>query len=133
LPFDVTNQNAAVNNGGTDRPNLVGDPNLPKSERTVDRWFNTAAFERQPAFTAGDAPRNMMTGPAQRRLDLSFFKNVDLGGARRLQVRWEIFNVLNTANFAPPNSLLGNPQFGRITSTGNSIARQMQFGARFAF
>ena len=42
LPFDVTNQNAAVNNGGTDRPNLVGDPNLPKSERTVDRWFNTA-------------------------------------------------------------------------------------------
>ena len=133
LPFDVTNQNAAVNNGGTDRPNLVGDPNLPKSERTVDRWFNTAAFERQAAFTAGDAPRNMMTGPAQRRLDLSFFKNVELGAARRLQVRWEIFNVLNTANFAPPNSLLGNPQFGRITSTGNSIARQMQFGARFAF
>ena len=133
LPFDVTNQNAAVNNGGGDRPNLVGDPNLPKSERTIDRWFNTAAFQRQAAFTPGNAPRNFMRGPSQRRLDVSFFKNVQLGGARRLQLRWEIYNVLNVANFMAPNSALGNPQFGRITSTGNSIARQMQFGARFTF
>jgi hypothetical protein len=133
LPFDVTNQNAAVNNGGGDRPNLVGDPNLPESERTVDRWFNTAAFERQAAFTAGNTPRNLMRGPSQRRLDVSFFKNVPFGDARRLQLRWEIYNITNTPNFVPPNSALGNPQFGRITSTGNSIARQMQFGVRFQF
>ena len=133
LVFDVTNQNAAVNNGGGDRPNLIGDPNLPKDERTLDRWFNTAAFAAQAAFTPGNAPRNMMRGPSQRRLDLSFFKSLALGGARRLQLRWEIYNVTNTANFAPPNSARGNAQFGRITSTGNSIARQMQFGARFSF
>jgi hypothetical protein len=133
LPFDITNQNAAVNNGGGDRPNLVGDPELPSGERTIDRWFNTAAFERQAAFTAGNTPRNLLTGPSQRRLDMSFFKNVDLASGRRLQLRWEIYNVTNTANFVSPNSALGNPQFGRITSTGNSIARQMQFGARFSF
>jgi hypothetical protein len=133
LRFDVANANAQVNNGGGDRPNLVGDPNLPESERTLDRWFNTSAFALQAPFTPGNAPRNMMVGPSQRRLDLSFFKNVELGGANRLQFRWEIYNITNTANFAPPNSTRGNPQFGRISSTGNSIARQMQFAVKYLF
>src|SRR5688572_22132768 len=31
------------------RPNLIGDPELPASERTVARWFNTDAFA--PAFS----------------------------------------------------------------------------------
>ena len=29
---------------GTQRPNLVGDPELPADERTTAHWFNTAAF-----------------------------------------------------------------------------------------
>jgi hypothetical protein len=131
--FSISNANAQVNNGGSDRPNLIGDPNLPESERTLDRWFNTAAFQLQPQYTAGNTPNNLMYGPSQRRLDLSFFKNVSLGAARRLQLRWEIYNLTNTDNFANPNGTFGNPQFGRISSTGNNIARQMQFGARFTF
>ena len=47
LPFDVTNQNAAVNGGGTDRPNLVGDPNLPKSERTVGDFMQPPSSGRR--------------------------------------------------------------------------------------
>jgi outer membrane receptor protein involved in Fe transport len=133
LSFDVTNANAQVNNGGGDRPNLVGDPNLPSDDRTLDRWFNTAAFALQAPNTPGNAPRQMMRGPNQRRLDLSFFKNLELGGANRIQFRWEIYNVTNTANFAPPNGAFGNPQFGRISSTGNSIARQMQFAVKYMF
>jgi hypothetical protein len=131
--FSVSNANAQVNNGGGDRPNLIGDPNLPESQRTLDRWFNTAAFQLQAPFTAGNTPNNLMTGPTQRRLDLSFFKNVSLGAARRLQLRWEIYNLTNTANFATPNGSFGNAQFGQISSTGNNIARQMQFGARLTF
>ena len=40
------------------RPNLVGDPELPSSERTIARWFNTDAFR---AFEPGAA------GVRQRR------------------------------------------------------------------
>jgi hypothetical protein len=133
LPFDVTSAVALVGNGGGDRPNLVGDPNLPEDARTLERWFNTSAFAAQARFTPGNSPRNEMVGPSQRRLDLSFFKNLELHGANRLQFRWEIYNITNTANFAPPNGAFGNPQFGRISSTGNSIARQMQFAVKYMF
>ncbi len=57
--FDVSNANAQTNNGGSDRPNLVGDPNLPESERTFNRWFNTSAFALQPAVHRGEHPEQL--------------------------------------------------------------------------
>ena len=45
------------------RPNLVGDPELPSSERTLNRWFNTAAFANPAAFTFGNSPRSVLRGP----------------------------------------------------------------------
>src|SRR5262245_3388071 len=48
-PFTVNITSDRANNGLLNqRPNLVGDPNLPKGQRTVERWFNTAAFAVQP-------------------------------------------------------------------------------------
>jgi hypothetical protein len=133
LPFDVTNAASRTNTGGTDRPNLVGDPNLPESERTLERWFNTAAFVPQSQFTAGNTPRFVLRGPPQRRIDLSVFKDIALGDVRKLQLRLEVYNVTNTPSFNVPGSALGTPTFGRISNIGNSIARQMQFGARLTF
>ena len=129
----MTNGAARTNTGAADRPNLVGDPDLPASERTLTRWFNTDAFEAQAFFTEGNAPRFLLTGPAQRRVDLSVFKSIPLRNATQLQLRAEVYNLTNTANFAPPGSALGTPTFGRISSVGNSIARQMQFAVRFLF
>jgi hypothetical protein len=40
---------------------------------------------------------------------------------------------MNVANFASPSTALGNAQFGSISSTGNSIPRQMQFAAKVLF
>jgi hypothetical protein len=132
-PWGVTNSTERANTGGGDRPNLVGDPILPESERTVQRWFNTAAFDAQSQFTLGNAPTTVGWGPSQRRLDLSLFKDINLRGSSRLQLRWEVYNVMNVANFANPNTALGNAQFGSISSTGNSIPRQMQFAAKVLF
>ena len=133
LPFDVVNAAARTNTGGNDRPNLVADPELPADERSLSRWFNTAAFQAQPQFTAGNTPRNVLHGPSQRRLDLSLFKDFGLGGDARLQVRAEVYNVTNTTNFANPNGSFGSPAFGTISSTGNAIPRQMQFGLKLLF
>jgi hypothetical protein len=47
-------------------------------------------------------------------------------------LRWEVYNVMNVANFANPNTLLGNSNFGRISST-SGIPRQMQFAAKLLF
>jgi hypothetical protein len=122
-----------MNTGGADRPNIVGDPDLPSDQRTLQRWFNTSAFEAQPQFVAGSTPGTVLHGPPNRSLNASFFKNLALRGTTRLQLRAEIYNLTNTANVVSPNSQLGNPAFGSISSTGNSTPRQMQFAAKYIF
>jgi len=75
----------------------------------------------------------VLHGPPQRRVDLSVFKEFAVGGSRQLQLRYEVYNLTNIANFQNPNSQLGSPAFGSISSTGNSTPRQMQFAAKLLF
>ena len=131
--FTIVNAAAQTNTGGTDRPNLIGDPELPESERTLSRWFNTAAFARQAQFTAGNVGVGTMHGPPQRRLDLSFIKNMRQAGSRSLQLRVEIYNITNTPSFQPPDANFGSTTFGSISSTGNAIPRQTQFALKYLF
>ena len=132
FPFNITNATARVNTGGNDRPNQVGDP--VRDNPTIGQWFNTAAFVAQPANTIGDTviSRNPLHGPSQRRVDMSLFKDLPLRGQSRLQLRLEVYNVTNTANFSNPNGALGNAAFGTISST-NGTPRQMQFAVKVLF
>ena len=52
------------------RPNLIGDPVLPESQRTLQKWFNTDAFAGvQPSPQAfGNAGVGIMRGPGLREL-----------------------------------------------------------------
>ena len=54
-----------------------------------------------------------------------------LGGSRDLELRWEMFNLLNKANFDIPNRIFGTPNFGRVFSAKEP--REMQFGVKLAF
>jgi len=116
--------------GFQDRPHQVGDPN-DLSNRTTDRFFNTAAFELQAAGTFGNAPRNSIDGPDYRNLDLALLKDVTITGRHRLQLRLEAFNALNRTNFNLPNRVFGTPQFGTVTSAKD--ARILQVGAKYSF
>jgi hypothetical protein len=132
LAFNVTNSTARANtSAANDRPDLVGDPNLDNP--TVAQWFNVAAFAPQANNTIGNAPRNVLHGPPQRRLDLSLFKDVAFSTRAKVQVRLEAYNVTNTPSFGNPTAALGAPGFGSLTTTGNSIPRQMQFAVKLLF
>lgn len=122
-----------ANNGAADRPNLVGDPSLPTSEQSIDRWFNTDAFEAPPEFTFGDTPRTLPStrGPGFASVDLSVSKNIAFTGTSRLQFRAELFNVFNRVNFNQPNSNFLSAGFGTITSAGDP--RRVQFGLKLYF
>jgi hypothetical protein len=132
-PFTVnlSVDRANIGAGPAQRPDQVADPNLPGGERTPERWFNTDAFALQAPFSFGSAPRNSVFGPGYANLDFALAKLWTLGGSRNLEFRWEVFNLLNRANFDLPNRLFGNPNFGRIFSA--KTPREMQFGLRFAF
>jgi len=56
------------------RPNRIGDGNLPDSERTADRWFDTGAFVLPPPFTPGTGGRNIIINPGAVNVDRSVSK-----------------------------------------------------------
>jgi hypothetical protein len=64
-------------------------------------------------------------------MDLAVARTWTVSGGRQVELRWEVFNALNTANFDLPNRIFGTPNFGRIFSAKSP--REMQFGARFSF
>jgi len=63
-----------------------------------------------------------------------------LGGSRSVQVRAEVFNVPNRANFAVPSGQIAftnaaaapAANWGRITST-TTTSRQVQLGVKYLF
>jgi hypothetical protein len=123
-----------VNLGGERRarPNLVGEPELSESQRTLARWFNTdafAAFAVPQAF--GNAGVGIMRGPGLANFDFTFAKNFQVTDRRYFQFRTEIFNAFNHPNFGPPNIARDSSGFGQILSA--APARIIQFGLKFYF
>jgi hypothetical protein len=115
--------------GANDRPNIVGNPEL--SQRTPDRWFNTAAFAFPRPGTFGNAGRNILDGPGYRNVNASLVKNTALTETLSLQFRAEVFNLFNHPNFNLPDNFLGSPTFGRISSARDP--RHIQFGLKLLF
>ncbi len=115
------------------RPNLVGNPVLPKSRRSIQRWFNTDAFAfYNPAPQAfGNAGVGIMRGPGLVNFDFTLAKNFYLTERRYFQFRTELFNAFNRANFGPPDIRRESSGFGRILTAGN--ARIIQFGLKLYF
>ncbi len=117
----------------TNRPTQTCDPNAG-APHTVEQWFTTACFARRAlADTAepGTTPRNSVRGPGFARTDLSLFKNVDLAGTHRLQLRLEAFNLWNQTRFGQPGNQIGTANFGRITTAEDG--RIMQLAVKYSF
>ncbi len=143
-PAIVTNWSRSGNgsNSGMDRPNLVpGRSAESVINGGTTRYFDPTAFALQPAGYLGDAPRGFLRGLGLASVDLSAVKNFNLGGVRRLEVKAEVFNLLNHANFSVPdrNVFAGAtatdaplPTAGRITGTVTD-ARQIQLAAKLRF
>jgi hypothetical protein len=116
------------------RADLIGDPRVPQPG--ADGWLNPAAFaEPQNAdgtYRYGNLGRNSLVGAGFFNLDAGLARDIRFDEKRRLQLRWEVFNVTNHPSYGLPNSVLGREDFGTIRSTF-SAPRQMQFGAKFIF
>lgn len=127
--------NTVLNLGGERRarPNVVGDPILPSSQRTVQRWFNTGAFAAfNPGPRAfGNGGVGIMRGPNYVNSDFTLAKNIKVDESRYFQFRTEFFNAFNHALFNPPDIRRDATTFGQILSAGN--ARIIQFALKLYF
>ena len=114
---------------GTNRADLVGDPSVDK--RTVDRWFNTSAFEQPAPGALGNLGRNTERGPGVNNVDLAIFKNFSFTHGMRVQFRFESFNFFNHTQFSGVSANLASSNFGVVTSA--RAARINQLGLKFLF
>lgn len=151
LPVNVTRQGGTFG-GFSFRPNLVPGVSTRCPNFSVPECqFNAAAFSDPGAGVFGNAGRNILRGPGFTQMDFSIFKNTRITETTSLQLRMEIFNLFNKANFADPsgglvqgdnNSLQPGAFFGQSISTvGNQLGgllgyggpRQIQFSIRYNF
>jgi hypothetical protein len=121
-----------------DYPDLCPGADANPVQGGPTQYFDPTAFCLQPAGVIGNAPRNSVIGPGAATVDLMVSRSLVVGGSRSVQLRFEVFNILNRANFALPTREIfnasGNGTYrsdaGRITSTIGT-PRQMQLGIKF--
>ncbi|HEX8144860.1 MAG TPA: carboxypeptidase-like regulatory domain-containing protein [Pyrinomonadaceae bacterium] len=129
------------------RPDIIGDPTPTAAQRALGLEYNPAAF-RAPTTrifvndatspTYGNLGRNTFRGQRQEYWDASLFKNLILGEVTRIQLRLQVFNVLNHVNrFVPERDFTFalDPNTGRQAGRDIAIStpRQLEFGFKFIF
>ena len=125
-------------------PNLFyyGDlKNIRNDKPTLDRWFNTDGFERNPSRTPAAFHRRVFPLRIEGvRAQSTNLWNANLGRTFsfservKLELRCDVLNVANRSQFNPPVSTPTSTDFGRITSAvEESINRMFQVQARLRF
>jgi len=98
-----------------------------------DGFQGTSSFSDRPASLS----RNSFRYPATVTLDTSVAYDFKLAGANRVELRFDVFNLLNRTNVSSLNTVIGlNPQappasFGTITGVRDQ--RQAQVAVRYRF
>ena len=148
LPVTVAQSGDSHNTGpqSSPRPNVVAGQKVDRAwaNRTIDQWFNTAAFIRSKCngcagegtyaggLGYGNAGVSLFDSPAMKTWDFALFKEWHFLERHKLQFRYEAFNFTNTPQFSAPSRSLGSADLGRIGGTVINN-REMQFGLKYSF
>jgi Carboxypeptidase regulatory-like domain len=112
--------------------------------KTLESYLNRAAFAQPAPGTFGNHERNSLEGPRFWKIDLAVTRLLPVASTHTLEVRVEVFNLLNNFNWglpgtpAQPGSAqetyvdFGAAAFGRILQAAGD-PRIMQFGIKYGF
>ena len=132
LPFTPAVAGNPANTTGGLRPDRIANGNLPRGQRSPDRWFEPQAFAVPAPFRFGNSGNFILNGPGLVNLDANISRSFPIREGWRLDFRAELFNVLNEAQFLFPNAVVNQPTAGVVSQTATS-ARQIQFGLKLVF
>ena len=122
----------ALGFGNYERLNFHGG-NPYASNPSPSQWLNPAAFSIPAPGTFGNLGRDTLRSDRFKNLDLSLFKEFPITESKRLEFRFETFNLTNTPVWSVPDvNISDGNKFGTISSTANT-ARQLQFGLKLYF
>ena len=114
-PFTILDSTVNANLGESSRPNRIatGNNTTGQGRKGIDYpWYDPAAFVHTPGcvnvtprvcnndqygfipFAPGNSGRNILDGPNLFNTNLTMLKNFQMGERKRVQIRWETFNIL---------------------------------------
>lgn len=130
MPLNIGIQGDRAGTGtGNQRPNVIGD--WAVSEKTVNQWFNPAAFGLPALGTFGNLGRNVLIGPGANNWDISAQKFFRLTEALRAEFRAEMFNAPNHLSYWSVATTVGASNFGQVTNAMDP--RTFQFALKLLF
>jgi hypothetical protein len=95
--------------------------------------------------TVGNTPRNFLIAPGLSQWDVTLAKNTKINERLNVQLRWEVYNILNRANYSrfSLDNGIQSGTFGTLSETpdvaaGNPVIaqggpRNMNLGLKFTF
>jgi outer membrane receptor protein involved in Fe transport len=116
-PFTVhASGDISGTNEGNDRADQIGPVNKGyQGQKPNVNWIDPNAFADPAPGTFGTTRRNAYYGPGYSDVDFSVFKDTKITERLTIQLRAEMFNLFNRANYAPPGA-------GGTVSNGGSFA-----------
>jgi hypothetical protein len=101
-------------------------------EPIANQQFDPNQFADATLGSFGNAKRTMCCGPGLNNTDLSLQKSTPIGENKKVEFRWDIFNLANHPKFFNPDgNITDGADFGRIFRAGQP--RLMQFALKFYF
>lgn len=132
-PFTVNSPTSLLNNGQSNRPDIVGGCNPNLSNRTLTEWFNTSCFANDLVpGTYGSEGTNVVRADGLQQVNFSIFKNFSFAERLNLQFRADFQNLFNHPNYGLPDLTVGDPAMGSVTSASVN-ARIIQLGLKLSF
>jgi len=119
-----------------------GDPIGDHSAGPNTFWLNKAAFANPAVGTLGNVGTRTVAGPSQWDFDIALSRSFQLHEARRLELRWEVYNVTNSFRAADPNDPTAYPAGSGFNDVTNQLfgklriarpPRIMQFALKYVF
>lgn len=118
--------------------NLVGpikyfNPSTPTPGQIGNNYFLTTSFTTDglAGCNCYGFGRNHLRGPGFINTDLAIAKKTAITERIALELRMDVFNLFNHAEWSNPDTNIGSTTFGQITSTADP--RIIQLAARFTF
>ena len=139
-PFDIFGTRDSNHTGLSARASIVGPTAQPAG---VDKTFTGPAlsgFARTPYDQQPNLGKNRFYGPGFVNFDAAVLKDIGITERKKLQLRFEFFNLFNHTQFAQPvnaysptSKTFGQSQATLLRADGTTSARQIQLAAKFIF
>ena len=120
--------------GSTERPDRVPGVSV-QGQKTINNWFNTAAFSYPAPYTFGNSGKGVIAGPGVWNLDTSLARKIAFTERYALEVRGEFFNLFNHPNWGNPSTTIFPANAPGTTNVITSARdpRRIQLGLRLSF